>query len=747
MMASKISQYPFCLLLLCSLIIACPPLCSSTPSHSQDDRKSYIVYMGDRPKSEFSASSLHLNMLQEVTGSNFSPESLLHSFSRTFNGFVVKLSEDEVEKLAAMSSVVSVFPNRKKKLHTTRSWDFMGFSQEVRRTNVESNIIVGMLDSGIWPESESFKDAGFGPPPSKWKGSCQVSSNFSCNNKIIGAKYYRSDGMFNQSDVKSPRDSEGHGTHTASIAAGGSVSMASLYGLAMGTARGGVPSARIAVYKVCWSDGCWDADILAAFDDAIADGVDIIPISVGFSTPRDYFNDSIAIGAFHAMKYGILTSNSGGNDGPGLATISNISPWSLSVAASTIDRKFLTKVLLGNNKAYEGVSINTFDLQNVMHPLIYGGDAPNITGNFSSSSSRFCFQNSLDPALVKGKIVLCDELDDGRGPFFAGAVGAVMQDGGAKDVAYSFPLPVSYLGTGEGRHILSYMNSTSNATATIYKSNEANDTSAPYVVSFSSRGPNAFTPDALKPDIAAPGVDILAAWSPLSSVSQIEGDNRMVPYNILSGTSMACPHASGAAAYIKSYHPTWSPAAIKSALMTTASPLNSEINKDAEFAYGAGHINPVRAINPGLVYDAGPIDYMKFLCGQGYNISVLRMISGDNSSCSEAFNGTVWDLNSPSFALSTSRSEVIRRVFNRVVTNVGSPTSIYKSNVTAPPGLKIQVNPTILSFSSLSQNLSFALTIEGTIASSIASASLAWDDGVYRVRSPITVYVALKRKP
>eukprot|EP00258_Populus_trichocarpa_P009604 XP_002316253.3 cucumisin [Populus trichocarpa] len=163
-----------------------------------------------------------------------------------------------------MSSVVSVFPNRKKKLHTTRSWDFMGFSQEVQRTNVENNIIVGMLDTGIWPESESFNDAGFGPPPSKWKGSCQVSSNFSCNNKIIGAKYYRSDGMFNQSDVKSPRDSEGHGTHTASIAAGGSVSMASLYGLALGTARGGVPSARIAVYKECWSDGCWDADILAA---------------------------------------------------------------------------------------------------------------------------------------------------------------------------------------------------------------------------------------------------------------------------------------------------------------------------------------------------------------------------------------------------------------------------------------------------------------------------------------------------
>ena len=172
--------------------------------------------------------------------------------------------------------------------------------------------------------------------------------------------------------------------------------------------------------------------------------------------------------------------------------------------------------------------------------------------------------------------------------------------------------------------------------------------------------------------------------------------------------------------------------------------MSSGIDNDAEFAYGAGHINPVRAINPGLVYDAGPIDYIKFLCGQGYNSSVLRMITGDNSMCSDTINGTVWDLNYPSFSLSTSSSEVISRVFNRVVTNVGSATSIYKSNVIAPPGLKIQVKPAILSFSSLGQNLSFSLTIEGTLASSIVSASLAWDDGVHHVRSPIIVHAALK---
>ena len=129
--------------------------------------------------------------------------------------------------------------------------------------------------------------------------------------------------------------------------------MASLMGFGLGTARGGVPSARIAVYKICWSDGCFGADILAAFDDAIADGVDIISISVGGKTPTNYFEDPIAIGAFHAMKKRILTSASAGNDGPVLASITNFSPWSLSVAASTIDLDFFTKVQLGDSNVFE----------------------------------------------------------------------------------------------------------------------------------------------------------------------------------------------------------------------------------------------------------------------------------------------------------------------------------------------------------------------------------------------------------
>ncbi|XWS65923.1 hypothetical protein CRYUN_Cryun05aG0155500 [Craigia yunnanensis] len=526
--------------------------------------------MGNQPKDGSSTSSLHNSMLQDVFGSDFVTKSVLCSYKRSFDGFVLELTEEEARKMAGMSGVVSVFPNEKRNLHTTRSWDFMGFSEQVERAASESDVIIGVLDTGIWPESESFNDKGLGPPPSKWKGICQTENNFTCNNKIIGAQYYRSNGLFGSDDIISPRDSGGHGTHTASTAAGGLVNRANLFGLGLGTARGGVQSARIAVYKICWFDGCYDADILAAFDDAIADGVDIISLSVGTRIPRDYFNDSIAIGAFHAMRNGVLTVNSAGNEGPNRATITNFSPWSLSVAASTIDRKFFTKVKIGNNMIYEGVSINTFDLKNEMYPIIHGGNAPNSTGNFTWASSRFCGQNSLDPNLVKGKIVLCDMLGNGREPFLAGAVGAVMQDQEAKDLAYLFPLPASYLNLVDGSKIFVYINSTSNPTATILRSNEGNDAMAPYVASFSSRGPNPITPDILKPDLSAPGVDILAAWSLVSPVSQIKGDNRFVPFNIISGTSMSCPHVSAAAAYIKSFHPTWSPAAIKSALMTTS---------------------------------------------------------------------------------------------------------------------------------------------------------------------------------
>ncbi|KAL3521148.1 hypothetical protein ACH5RR_019297 [Cinchona calisaya] len=641
-----------------------------------------------------------------------------------------------------MESVVSVFPNGRRQLFTTRSWDFVGFPENAKRTTVESDIIIGMLDTGIWPESRSFDDSGYSPPPSKWKGTCETSKNFTCNNKIIGAKHYRSNGQeLVGGDIPSPRDSEGHGSHTSSTAAGRVVSKASLFNLGLGRARGGVPSARIAVYKICWSDGCYDADILAAFDDAIADGVDIISLSVGGSFPLNYFEDSIAIGAFHSMKNGILTSNAAGNSGPAAASITNFSPWSLSVAASVIDRKFVTNVQLGNNKVYEGVSVNTFQLKDTSYPLVYGGDVPNEAAGFDSSESRYCVYDSLDKTKVNGTIVVCDELNDGTTANDAGAIGTLMQDGGYKDYAFSFPLSASYVGTQDGTTIINYINTTRKPTATIQKSTEVIDKGAPYVVSFSSRGPNPITADILKPDISAPGVDIVAAWSEATTVTGEEGDTRVVPYNIISGTSMACPHATGAAAYVKSFNPSWSPAAIKSALMTTATLVSPKTNADAEFAYGSGQINPIKAATPGLLYDITEAEFVSFLCGQGYNTTTLRLVTSDNTtSCTKSNNATVWDLNYPSFTVSATSGQVTR-IFHRTVTNVGNPISTYKATIIASPHqLSIQVKPTILSFKSLGQKLSFTVTVTAKIPKTIISGALIWDDGVFRVRSPIVAH-------
>ncbi|WCJ19707.1 Subtilisin-like protease SBT4.6 [Euphorbia peplus] len=704
-------------------------------STNDADRKVYIVYMGDRPKGEFSATDFHTNILHEVIGSGAS-DFLLHSYHRSFNGFAAKLTEAERKKLEGEEGVVSVFRSRKMQLQTTRSWDFMSFPHNVTRSTYESDIIIGMFDTGIWPESESFNDKGFGPPPTKWKGVCQGNSNFTCNNKVIGARYYHREEELSPEDIPSPRDSAGHGTHTSSIAAGGIVEMASFLGLASGTARGAVPSARIAVYKICWRDGCSEADILAAFDDAIADGVDIISLSVGVSPPGDYFQDSIPIGSFHAMKNGILTSNSAGNGGPSSETLVNFAPWALSVAASTIDRMFISKVKLGNGAIYEGLSINTFDTENKMYPIIHGPDAENTT---NTGNSWLCTPGSLNKTMVEGKIVVCDDASSASlGAIYAGAVGSIMRKGRLEDIERTYDLPASVISMSDEADILEYIGSTSEPTATIMKSTAYKNKLAPSVASFSSRGPNPVTRDIIKPDLTAPGVNILAAWTRASPVTP---DNQTVPFYIISGTSMSCPHASAAAAYVKSFHPTWSPDAIKSSLMTTAYKMNADTNPDAEFGYGSGHINPAKAADPGLVYDAGEDDYVRFLCGEGYSSKQLRLIAGDDKSCSEGTNGTVWDLNYPSFALSTKYEESITRIFHRTVTNVGSAGCSYKAIVKAPAGLQIQVQPSVLSFRSIGETQSFVVTVKATMIKCMISGSLVWDDGIHKVRSPIVAHI------
>ncbi|KAK9755677.1 hypothetical protein RND81_01G042800 [Saponaria officinalis] len=628
-----------------------------------------------------------------------------------------------------MKEVVSVFPSRTLELQTTRSWDFLGLPQPTSKQQIAaSDIIIGVIDTGIWPESPSFYDEGLGPIPKKWKGGCHGGQNFMCNKKIIGARGY----------LGTARDDDGHGTHTAATAAGRIVEDVDFFGIAKGTARGGVPTARIAVYKVCDSNGCKEANILAAFDDAIADGVDMITISVGGS-PNEFYKDAVAIGAFHAMERGILTVQSAGNEGDQYGTVGSSAPWIFTVAASTTDRHIIDHVVLGNGKTIMANSVNTFILNGSQFPLLYG---KGVSSECDEASAKSCAEACLDQRRVKGKILVCDDESSFGAALKTGALG-VLAPARFENLSYLSPLPGATLNDAEFTELKSYLSSTKTPTANILKSEAVSDSTAPAVAPFSSRGPNKIASDILKPDISAPGVNILAAFSPKAPLSDYPEDKRSAPYNALSGTSMSCPHAAGAAAFVKSVHPHWSPAAIKSALMTTADPISPSKNLDEEFAYGSGNINPRKATNPGLIYEANQTDYITFLCKFGYNNANISTITGIKQvTCPSNNSQSPKDINYPSMSALVDPDQPFTVKFTRSVTNVGLAKSTYTAKVVEGSETKITVNPDVLIFTSLKEVKSFEVTVygQGLSSASLDSASLVWSDGIHTVRSPIVVY-------
>lgn len=710
------------------------------------DRKEdfYIVFLKDNPANEESAFQSHVDVLSSLKGRD-ATESHVYSYTKIFNAFAAKLSQYEVHKLSSMDEVASVIPNRYRKLHTTRSWEFIGLPATAkRRLKGESNIIVGVFDTGVTPQSKSFKDDGLGPPPAKWKGSCHHFANFSgCNNKLIGARYFKLDKVPDPNDIMSPVDVHGHGTHTSSTLAGSMVPDASLFGLARGTARGAVPSARVAMYKVCWAtSGCSDIDILAAFEAAIIDGVDIISISIGGLT-GGYTTDVISVGAFHAMRKGILTVASAGNDGPNLKTVANHAPWVLTVAASGIDREFRSKVLLGNGRTVSGIGVNAFDPKQKLYPLAMGVDIAKSSD--TRESSRYCSEGSMDPRKVKGKLVYCQLGSWGVDSVVKelGGIGTIIESDQFLDSAPIFMAPATIVNSSIGKSMNSYMHSDRLPSAVIYKSQEV-EIKAPFIASFSSRGPNPGTKRLLKPDIAAPGIDILASYTPMKSLTGLKGDTQFSEFTLMSGTSMSCPHVGGAAAYVKSFHPDWSPSAIKSAIMTSARSMSSKVDREAEFAYGAGQVNPMKARSPGLVYDMDDMAYIQFLCHEGYNSSSVSSLLRQQVNCSTLIPATGEDaINYPTMQLGLkSDQEPTIGIFRRRVTNVGQAKSVYNATIRAPKGVDISVQPMTLSFTRPMQKRSFKVVVKAKPMSNaiILSGSLTWKSSRHIVRSPIVIY-------
>jgi len=747
--------------------------------------QSYIVYLGGQHNENLpygQVANTHYGILGSIVGSKRAArEAIFYSYTRCINGFAAILEEEHAVSLSKHPQVLSIFVNKVGSLQTTHSWGFLGLEKGAGKSENEEipeqslwkkgkfgkNVIIAHLDTGAWPESASFSDKGFGPVPTRWKGICQNGTKFTsrqCNRKLIGARYFIKGfeavyGHVNLSisgEYRSPRDKEGHGTHTLSTAGGNFVRNASLYGHAQGVAKGGAPHARVATYKACWPGvfgyACTAADMLAAFDQGIHDGVDVFSISVVFSPDPDYFEDAIAIGAFHAVQRGKIVVSAGGNFGPEAGSVANVAPWIITVAASTVDREFPSIATLGSNTTYTGQSLSQFQLpKNRLYPLVSSVNvrAPNTT----EIAGERCFLGALDPRKVKGKIVAClsgsnDNIEKGEAVRAAGGVGMILCNGKQtpQDVDLDIHvLPATHLNATAGTVVFQYIKSTRHPVASIYSRTQLNIKPAPVMADFSSQGPNPISPDILKPDITAPGVNILAAFSEAAPITDLTSDNRHVPFNIISGTSMATPHVAGVAALLKQLQPHWSPGSIKSALMTTAKITDntkgrikdSSLQTGGPFNYGAGHVNPNGAADPGLVYDLSTRDYNSFLCSLNYNSTQIKAITGKVFAC-PAGEPKIYDLNYPSISVSDLKGSV---TVKRTVTNVGNGPAIYRAKVQSPDGISVSVQPQVLQFSRSGEKKSFnvALRAVKSSAGEYVFGSITWVNRQHLVASPIAV--------
>ncbi|KAL6657331.1 hypothetical protein ACP70R_005111 [Stipagrostis hirtigluma subsp. patula] len=659
---------------------------------------------------------------------------LVHSYTEVFSGFAARLTDAELDAVAEKPGFLRAFPDRTLQLMTTHTPEFLGLRQgpgfwrDV--AGYGKGAIVGLLDVGIYGAHPSFDDHDIAPPPAKWKGSCQGSAS-RCNNKLIGVRSFVGD---------DGRDDFGHGTHTSSTAAGNFVAGASRNGMAAGTAAGIAPAAHVAMYKVCTGKGCQSSAVLAGMDAAIKDGVDVISISIGGSTTFRFDHDPIAIGAFSAVSKGILVACAAGNNGPKPASVVNDAPWIFTVAASSVDRSFLASVQLGEGVTVAGEAINqvTNSSSKPPYPLLY------------SDERRSCDYNGQE-AKVAGKIVICEAVDNLL-PYntseksivpaikSAGAAGVVLintKADGHTTVLWDYGSDVVQVTAADGAKITKYATSspTNSASAVTFSHKTVLGVRpSPTVASFSSRGPSTITPGVLKPDVMAPGLNILAAYPPQTLLGA-------GPFNVLSGTSMSTPHISGVAALIKSVHPGWSPAAIKSAIMTTSDavdkdggPILDEQRRRANaYATGAGHVNPARAADPGLVYDLGAADYASYVCALMGEAALAVIARDAGLSCAALPRTPEAELNYPTIKVPLRPAPF---TVSRTVTNVGPAASTYTAKVDAPPSLTVRVSPGTLVFTRAGEKKTFTVTVSGHGAG-VLEGSLSWVSGKHVVRSPV----------
>ncbi|WP_432833202.1 S8 family serine peptidase [Dactylosporangium sp. CA-092794] len=609
------------------------------------------------------------------------PDALVGQKLRTvYGGISLEVPANKVGAILAINNVVAVQADTLRAPQTDSTPAFIGADQVYPglggTANAGKGVIFGSLDSGIWPEHPSFADNGnLSAPPAKADGTpraCDFGDNpltpandpFVCNNKVIGGK-----GFLDTYNAFQPmetygytaRDSDGHGTHTASTAAGDPVASAKIFNIERGPINGIAPGAWVSVYKVCGATGCYGSDSAAAVAQAIKDGVKVINFSIsGGASP---YTDIVELAFFDAYKAGVFVAASAGNSGPGAGTSDHLSPWVTTVAASTQNRSFNSTLTLGSSDGaaatLSGVSIT----QGISSPL------PIVMASAAPYSDATC-DHPAPPGLFTGKIVVCK-----RG----GATGRIVhgfdvaQGGAAGMILYNDPkadalsdnhwLPAVHL--ADGAAFLAFVAAHPSVTAKFTEGVKGTGV-GDVMTNFSSRGPGG---NFIKPDITAPGAQILAGNTPTPDEPVIGPPGEY--FQAIAGTSMSSPHIAGSALLEKAVHPDFTPGQIKSALLTTAT---TKVVKDDghtpadPFDFGSGRVQVNLAANPGLTFDE-TADRLFALGGDPVNAVQLNLPS----------------VNAPVMPGKLTTVRTAKNVTNKTLT--------YKVETTAPTGASITVWP------------------------------------------------------
>jgi subtilisin family serine protease len=797
----RVRRYGRALLGVATLVALAGLFVAATPVTAAQSTKTYIVQMIQEPAVAYGGGIQGLEATKPAKGAKIDPDSAkvseyvdylkgehnralakvgggqkVYDYGISYNGFAAKLTENQAAVLAKQADVLAVSEDELVHVDTATTPSFLGLDAEGglweqlggptgdrKSAGAGENIVIGIVDSGIWAESGSFSDRDssgklvYAPlNTSKWHGKkCGEGEAWDtdlCNKKLVGARHFNASWGGDAAveaerpwEFQSPRDYNGHGTHTASTSGGNyavpTTGRASLFG----TINGIAPRARIAAYKALWSteDGStasgFTGDLVAAIDQAVADGVDVINYSISGS--QTDFANPVMISFLFAADAGVFVSASAGNSGPATSTVAHPGPWVTTVAAGTHNRSGVGSVTLGNGETYEGASltpgVGPVPIVNASASGLPGADPNLLRQCFSAGAADGAPQ--LDPAKVAGKIVVCERggappanarVDKSAAVDEAGGVGVVIWNVSASSLnADLHQIPTVHVDHVAGPQIRDYA-ATSGATATIAEAEVTTDAPAPFTAAFSSRGPlRAGGGDLLKPDVIAPGVDVLAAVAPPGNGGQ--------DFNIYSGTSMSAPHVAGLAALMKHKHPTWSPMAIKSALMTSAGDVldGANTNQLVIFRQGAGHVRPNSAVNPGLVFDSGFNDWVAMLCGSTNAVSPSFCASLE----AQGYSFDVSDMNVASVAIGDLAGV---QTVTRRVTNVGGNIATYTPSVSGLSGITVTFDPAALLIGP-GETTTLRMTFRRTSAAlnAYTGGQITFSDGVggHTVRIPAVI--------